>query len=76
MVTPSMTDDGGTNWGQLVLLGNDIAMQWYALAHDSEVPAPQYIAGTGIPTRTYSDTTKLLAIALVVLGVIVFTGRR
>jgi hypothetical protein len=63
----SGSNDGGFDLGSLVLLGNDIAMQWYAMAHDRDVPDPQLIPGTTIPTRTYNNT-------LLLIGVVVIAG--
>ena len=81
MVTPSMMEPsgeglgGGFDWGQLAILGNDIALQWYTMLHDRDMPQPQYLPGTGIPTAVYQQTTQLL-IVLAVVGAIVLVMRK
>lgn len=66
----------GTDWGQLVLLGNDVAMQWYSMTQDKPIPTPQIIPGTGIPTATYQQTTQLLIVGLVVVAAVMLLGRK
>lgn len=73
MNTPSMISEQeqGMDWGSLVLLGNDIAMQWYAMTHDTVIPPPQVIPGTRIPTQVYTQTTTLIVVGLVAVAAIV-----
>jgi hypothetical protein len=51
--------------GSAILLGNDILMQWYAMAHDRDVPDPQLLPGTNIPTRTYNNTLILIGVVAI-----------
>jgi hypothetical protein len=55
----------------VIMLGNDIAMQWYALTHDTPLPQPVMIPGTGIPTQVYTQTTQLMLIGLVVVAAVI-----
>ena len=66
-----------TDLGQSLtwLTVNDIALQWASLFMDRDVPAPQLIPGTRIPTQTATQTTTLLVIGAVVVVAIVVLNR-
>lgn len=64
---PTTTRDSGFDLGHLILLGNDIAMQWFSYAQNKE-PVPLqptvFVPTTGLA----QDTAKLLMVGLLVLG--------
>jgi hypothetical protein len=70
-----------SNAGQMLLIGNDIALQWYAALTDKQQPVPQQIALPGggvIPTAVVQQQGTILIIGLLVLGAVAifaFSGR-
>jgi hypothetical protein len=68
-ITASRTNDNGggdMDWGSLIMLGNDLAMQWYSVTHqNAPIPQPQLIPGTNLPTRTVDHTLLLLGVVAV-----------
>lgn len=62
-----------TDWAQLILLGNDIALQWYSATQDKPIPEPQYIPGTPIPTGVARDMNTMIILGLVVVAVVVLS---
>lgn len=62
-----------TDWATILNSGNDIALQWYAISHQTQVPAlPSYQPTPGggrinLP----SGSTVLIGIALVLVAVVV-----
>jgi hypothetical protein len=68
-------NEGGTNWGDVALLVNNLGLQWYATLADKDVAPSPYLPGTPIPTQTYSDTTRMLIVGMVVVAVIVLANR-
>lgn len=60
----------------LILLGNDIAFQWWSATQDKPIPLPQYIPGTPIPTQVYQDTTRLMVIGGLALVAVLLLARK
>lgn len=60
-----------TDWAQLGLLGNNVAMQWYVLSHPgAQLPAAVPQATLSVPGLQGAVNTNLLILAAVALGAI------
>jgi hypothetical protein len=60
---------------RIVMAGNDIALQWYALTHDRELPTGSISitpTGSGGVSATFAPGTMLLMAAVVVAAVLIF----
>jgi len=67
-----------TDVGQMILLGNDIALQWWSALSDKPAPVPQQVATPGggvIPTTIVQQQGTLLIIGLLVVGAVVLMRR-
>jgi hypothetical protein len=68
--------DSAEQWVQLGLLGNNIAQQWYVLAHPgSTLPAPApggYISAPGVQL---GFNTNLLIVGLIALAAVVIISK-
>jgi hypothetical protein len=67
-----------TDMGQMILLGNDIALQWWSALSDKPAPTPGVVAAPGggvIPTTLVQQQGTLLIVGLLVIGAVVLMRR-
>jgi hypothetical protein len=64
-----------TDLGQLILLGNDIALQWWSATQNKPIPPPPRIPGTNLPYSDTVITTQMIVIGLLALGAIFLLKR-
>jgi hypothetical protein len=67
-----------TDLGQLILLGNDMALQWYSALNDKPAPTPGVVAAPGggvVPTVLVQQQGTLLIVGALVVAAIVLTRR-
>ncbi len=60
---------------RIVMAGNDIALQWYALTHDRELPTGSIVVsptGSGGVSASFSPGTLMLAGLVIVAAVLIF----
>jgi len=67
-----------TDWGQLMLIGNDIALQWYSALADKPAPVPQQVALPGggvIPTAIVQQQGTIFLVLLFGIGALLLLRR-
>jgi len=67
-----------TDLGQLILMSNDMALQWYSALTDKPAPAPQQVALPGggvVPTSLVAQQGTLIIVGALVVAAIVLTRR-
>jgi len=60
-------NEGGTDWGQIVMVGNEIGQQWYALITGKTLPTQEGVSVGPSGARIVAGTNTTIVIVAVVL---------
>jgi hypothetical protein len=64
-------DSGGFDWGAAVMVGNDIAQQWYSLITQKPLPTRQEGVAVDLPgLHGTAGTTTLIVVGAVIVAVV------
>ncbi len=65
-----------TDWAQVIMSGNEVAMQWYALTHDQPLPGNDGIIFSPIPgVRAGVSSQTIVLLVLGIAALVLFTRK-
>lgn len=66
-----------SDWGDLIMLGDDIATQWWYLAHPDQTPVDTGLISLPVPGGVARATfnPNLVIVGLVVLGIVLMLNK-
>lgn len=66
-----------SDWGDLIMLGDDIAMQWYYMMHPEQTPINTGVVSLPVPGGVARATfnPNLVILGLLVLGAILLLNK-
>jgi hypothetical protein len=64
-------DQGGFDWGAAIMVGNDIAQQWYSLVTQKPLPERQEGIAVDLPgIKGTAGTSTLVLVGLIVVAAV------